>query len=263
MITAFTLWILSVTACQAYSPQLGQPEDIAFTSQLDGSEQRYVLMLPSDFSKAQPHALMIALHGHGSDRWQFARDPRDECRAAREIAAENNMIYACPDYRAKTSWMGPAATSDLLQILDELKDKYLISKVLICGGSMGGSSALAFATLHPERVDGVVSLNGTANMLEYAGFEDAIKQAYGGSKMEVPEVYRARSAELNTGRLKFPVATTTGGRDELVPPQSTLRMIKQLETQGTLCLSIHHPDGGHSTDLKDAREALLFVLKHW
>ena len=81
--------------------------DVVFRANCDGTEQRYVLMLPADFKPKQRHDLLIALHGHGADRWQFIRDPRDECRAARDVAAAQGMIYVSPDYRAKTSWMGP------------------------------------------------------------------------------------------------------------------------------------------------------------
>ena len=73
------------------------------------------------------------------------------------------MIMVCPDYRAKTSWMGPKAEADVLQIIAELKKQYKIDKVFVCGGSMGGSSALTFTAMHPDLVDGVVSVNGTAN----------------------------------------------------------------------------------------------------
>ena len=63
-----------------------------------------------------PHDLLVALHGHGSDRWQFIRDGRDECRGTREAAARHGAILVSPDYRAPTSWMGPKAEADLVQI---------------------------------------------------------------------------------------------------------------------------------------------------
>ena len=59
--------------------------DVVFTAACDGTEQRYVMLLPDRFNSGRPHDILVALHGHGSDRWQFARDPRDECRAARDV----------------------------------------------------------------------------------------------------------------------------------------------------------------------------------
>lgn len=82
---------------------------------------------------------MVALHGHGSDRWQFVQNGRDECRGMRDAAARFGMLFVSPDYRAKTSWMGPAAEADLLQILDELHEKYPIRYTIVGGGSMGAA----------------------------------------------------------------------------------------------------------------------------
>ena len=87
---------------------LGEPKDVAFTATVDGTEQRYVEMLPEPHDAAREHHAVIALHGHGSDRWQYVRDPRDECRAARDVAAKHGMIFVSPDYRAKTKWHGHA-----------------------------------------------------------------------------------------------------------------------------------------------------------
>ena len=99
--------------------------------------------------------MLVALHGHGSDRWQFATQVRDECRATRDAAAANGMLMISPDYRAKTSWMGPAAEADLLQIIRIVKQQFQVQRVIVSGGSMGGTSALIFAALHPDQVDGV------------------------------------------------------------------------------------------------------------
>jgi len=255
---ASLVWSLSAAGTNAQGFQI--PEDVTFTSATDGTEQRYVVLLPDEFDLNTPHDLMIALHGHGSDRWQFAVDKRPECQGARDMAARRKMIFVSPDYRAKTSWMGPAAEADLLQMLDELSGRFRIRDVVISGGSMGGTSALAFAAMHPDCVDGVVALNGTANLMEYPNFTDAIAESYGGTKTEKPEVYRERSAELFPERLTMPVAATTGSNDTLVPPDSTLRLLTALKTQGTRMLSIHRPNGGHETNYDDTVAAFQFVF---
>ncbi len=238
-----------------------EPAEIVFTAKYDGTEQRYVLLKPKDFDASQRHHVLIALHGHGSDRWQFVRDGRGECRAARDAAAEHGFLFVSPDYRASTSWMGPAATADLQQILHELRRKHRIDQVVISGGSMGGTSAIAFAAMHPQLVDGVVSLNGTANLLEYDQFQPAIAASYGGTKAEKPDVYRERSAELFPDRLSMPTAFTTGGKDTLVPPGSTLRLVKALEERQSPVKSINRPDGGHDTNYDDSRAAFEFVIE--
>ena len=247
----------SLWACSAFA---AEPVDVAFKSTLDDTEQRYVVILPDEFDQTQPHSVLIALHGHGSDRWQFVKDGRGECKAARDAAAKHGLIYVSPDYRAKTSWMGPQAEADVVQILKELKTKYRVSKVIISGGSMGGTGALTFAGLHPDLIDGVVALNGTANLVEYDQFQDAIAASFGGSKAEKPEEYRQRSAELQLDRLTMPIALTTGGKDRAVPPESVLRLAAGLKAKGRKVKLIHQPAGGHSTNYADATDAFEFVI---
>ncbi|NOS69197.1 MAG: prolyl oligopeptidase family serine peptidase [Verrucomicrobia bacterium] len=235
--------------------------DVAFTAAVDGTEQRYVMVLPAGFKREQPYDVLIALHGHGSDRWQFVRDQRDECRAARDIAATHGMIFVSPDYRAKTSWMGPKAEADLVQIIGELKKTHRISRVFLCGGSMGGTASLTFAALHPELADGVAAMNGTANLVEYAGFADAIVESFGGSKSAIPDEYRKRSAEFWPERFNMPVGITAGGKDDVVPSQSVVRLANDLKARGHDVLLIHREDGGHSTTYADARDILEFVSR--
>jgi lysophospholipase L1-like esterase/pimeloyl-ACP methyl ester carboxylesterase len=260
-----TLSSLALTLCltslsDTAAQDLTSPQDVVFRSRLDQTEQRYVVLLPPEFQANVPHDLVIALHGHGSDRWQFVNDERGECRGTRDAATERNAIFVSPDYRAKTSWMGPAATADLRQILDDLHGQYRIRNVIISGGSMGGTSAMAFAAMHPECVDGVVSLNGTANLIEYPNFSDAIAESYGGSRIEKPDVYQQRSAEFFAERLTMPFAATTGGKDTLVPPDSVLRLMDALQKQGSPALLTHRPDGGHDTNYDDTIAAFRFVF---
>lgn len=239
----------------------GEPKDIEFKAKVDGTEQRYVELLPPGFAAARTSDAVIVLHGHGSDRWQFIKDARGECKGVRDIAAKFGLIVVSPDYRAKTSWMGPKAEADVVQIIAELKQRYKICRVFVAGGSMGGTAALIFTALHPELIAGVCSLNGTANLIEYEKFQDAIRASFGGTKEEVPEEYRKRSAELFPERFTMPVAVTTGGKDESVPPPSVLRLAEKLKRAERKVLSIHRETGGHSTTYEDTCAALEFVLR--
>jgi dipeptidyl aminopeptidase/acylaminoacyl peptidase len=256
--TAHPMLILLLLVATGWT---AEPRDIAFISKADGTEQRYVELLPPGFDAAQPHDAVIALHGHGSDRWQFIKAARVECQGVRDVAAKQGLIVVSPDYRAKTSWMGPKAEADVVQIVAELKQRHAIDRVFIAGGSMGGTAALIFAALHPDLICGVCSLNGTANMLEYERFQDAIAESYGGTKAEVPDEYSKRSAELWPDRFGMPVAVTTGGKDTIVPPQSVLRLVQKLRQAGRPVLSIHREAGGHSTSYEDTCAAMEFMLR--
>ncbi|MCB9781811.1 MAG: alpha/beta fold hydrolase [Candidatus Omnitrophica bacterium] len=235
-------------------------QDVSFEAEVDGSVQHYVQILPKEFNPSEQHHLLIALHGHGSDRWQFATGDIDQARAARDVAEEHDMIYVSPDYRASTSWMGPKAERDVVQIISRVKKQFSIDRVLVSGASMGGSSSLTFAVLHPELVDGVVSINGTANHLEYENFQGAIRESFGGTKQEIPMEYKNRSAEYFPERLTMPIAITAGGPDETVPPDSVLRLAKIVEKLNPDTLLLYRPEGGHSTNYEDSRQAYEFVV---
>lgn len=258
--SAWMLLATSTTFAEDKSSAFATIVDQTFTADFDGSEQKYVELTPRGFAADKPVSVLIALHGHGSDRWQFATQVRDECRATRDVAAANAMLMISPDYRAKTSWMGPAAEADLLQIIGIVKQQYQVQRVIVGGGSMGGTAALTFAALHPDQVDAVVALNGTANHVEYERFQDAISKSFGGSKREVPEQYRRRSAEFFPEKFTMPVAATTGGQDEIVPPESVQRLLESLRKQSRQVLGIHRPETGHSTNYDDTKRAFDFVL---
>ncbi len=65
-----------LTAVLAEASELDPPNDVAFTAVLDGSTQRNVEMLPKGFDPAKEHHVLMAFHGHGSDRWQFVKQTR-------------------------------------------------------------------------------------------------------------------------------------------------------------------------------------------
>ena len=258
---AFLGWVVAVYVGALHAEEAPSAVDVAFKAACDGSEQRYVLIVPPGVAADRPHDVLIALHGHGSDRWQFALDARDECRAARDFAVRHAMLFVAPDYRAKTSWMGPKAEADLVQIIGDLRRTRHVSRVFVCGGSMGGASALTFAAIHPELVDGVAAMNGLANHLEYDQFQDAIAESFGGPKASLVEEYKKRSAEYWPERLTMPVGLTTGGRDATVPPDSVQRLAAVLKRLNRPVLLIHRDSGGHSTTYDDATVILEYMLR--
>ena len=258
----FLLSLLSLSRLISASEVASPPDDVVFIATCDGSEQRYVVLRPPGFQPDSPHDVLIALHGHGADRWQFIQSPRDECRACREFAAERKLLYISPDYRAKTSWMGPQAEADVVQLIASLRQRPAVRRVFLCGASMGGSASLTFAALHPELIAGVASMNGTANHLEYTQFQEAISQSFGGKKTELPLEYKRRSAEYWPEKLTMPIGITSSGKDTLVPPESVQRLAGVLTQLQRDVLLIHRPGTGHETNYADARSILEYMLEH-
>jgi pimeloyl-ACP methyl ester carboxylesterase len=243
------------------TPRAAVPDDRSFLADHDGTAQRYVELLPPHYDPAKSHDVVLAFHGHGSDRWQFIKDERGECRGVRDAAAKHGLILVAPDYRARTSWMGPAAEADVAQILSELKQRHRIGRVFLAGGSMGGTAVLTFTALHPDLVAGVCSLNGTANLVDYGNFQDARTVSYGGLPSEKPDEYRKRSAEFFPERFTMPIAFTTGGKDEAVPPHSVQRLAQRLKRDGRRVLHLHREEGGHATTYEDTLAAMDFIVR--
>ncbi len=227
----------------------------------DNTEQLYLEYMPSNFDESKTTTLIIALHGHGSDLGQIFNGVHAEFNAVLDVAASHNAIVISPQYRGTTSWMGPAAENDVKQIIVEQKDKRKIDKVLITGASMGGSSSLTFASLHPELVDAVVAMNGTANHLEYERFQDAISDSFGGSKTEVPMEYKKRSAEYFPEKfLGKTLVITLGSLDTVVEPDSARRLALVLKKIGGDVLLIERENEGHRTGYSDAQRALEYAF---
>jgi len=260
LLSVFIIATLDVAVVRGAS---WNPRDVKFVAKCDQTRQKYVLVLPEGFTSDKKHDVLIALHGHGSDRWQFIKQQRDECRAARDFVQRLHMLYVSPDYRATTSWMGPKAEADLLQIIEQLKAQYCVRRVFLCGASMGGTACLTFTALHPKLIDGVASMNGTANLLEYDKFQDAIQESFGGKKTDVPAEYKRRSAEYWPERFTMPLAIAVGNQDQVVPPDSVLRLAKIVKTLGNKqVLVIHRDKGGHSTNHRDATAVLQWLIDH-
>ena len=240
--------------------------EVIFTSSFDHSEQSYVELAPpkqKNKNKQEYVDVLIALHGHGADRWQYINDKRNECRATRDMAKKYGMILISPDYRKRTSWMGPAAEADMLQIIHDLKKKYKVRHVFLSGASMGGSSTLIFAALHPNLLSGIMSSNGTANMLKYENFQKAIKASYGGDKITATEEYTKRSPELMPKKFTMPMAVTLGGKDTSVPPDSARRLVKNLQKLGKKDILLFDREKmGHSSSYDDTVAAFEFIFKH-
>jgi pimeloyl-ACP methyl ester carboxylesterase len=241
---------------------LGSPEDRTFVARYDGTPQRYVLMRPEPWDAAVEHDLLIALHGHGADRWQYVRENRGECRGARDVAAKHGLLFVSPDYRGN-SWMGPAAEADVVQMIADLRAEFKIGRVFLVGGSMGGTSVLAFTAMHPQLVAGVSAQNPLANHFGYTAFPKgtaAIAASFGGAPAQIPAEYKRRSAEYWPEVFTMPVAITTGGKDTLVPPESALRLAAVLKVLNRQILLIHRPETGHETSYDDTVAALEYVL---
>lgn len=188
----------------------------------------------------------VVLHGHGSGGDQLLTRPdiRDGWLPALRSAG---LGIFSPNLRGN-AWMSPAAAEDLSGLMTWLRSQYPIGKMFLCGGSMGGTSALIYAVLYPDQLDGVMALCPAAELpgywrwaMERAGripvlgeIASAIESNYGATPDQSPELYASHSAWSQRQRLTMPLALAHGTGDVIIPFEPTRRLAEALNGRGNL-----------------------------
>ncbi len=170
--------------------------------------------------------------------------------------------------------MGPSAATQLHQLLNFLRQTHGVRKIVLVGGSMGGTSALIFACLFPQEVAGVLTLCPATDLSSYwhwcqahadklpvlEQIHQAITAAYGGTPVTHPAVYHAHSALENADRLTMPIAISHGDADQIIPVEQSRRLIGRLQAHPALRYQ-EIPGGGHDDPLITFPVALQWLLQ--
>lgn len=72
--------------------------------------------------------------------------------------------------------------------------------------------------------------------------------------------YKKRSAEYFPEMLTMPLAITASGQDNIVPPESVLRLAKAVKFFNPHVHVIYREHAGHETNLDDTMAALEYVV---
>lgn len=175
-----------------------------FTSPHDDSRQTYLV---ADFPRVSGDTdklLVVYLHGAGSHQQQGMTSDiyGDAFGRIAQWMASRNATYICPEYRGN-SWMGPAAEDDVREICRIARARYQPDKILLIGGSMGGTSALIFAVRNPGVANAILAFcPATDTVAMYQKFPTQFVESYGGTPDEIPSVYRERSVRYDATNLK-------------------------------------------------------------
>ena len=210
---------------------VGPPEDdripecvlrLEYTSGVDGRKDWALVWPPEGGSD-----WVVNLHGHGStgDQLYTRGDIR---RNWLPQFQERGMGILTPNLR-DNAWMGPAAAADLRALLQYVRDEYGASRFFFVSGSMGGAGNLVYAVLHPEDVSGVVAMCPAADVAAVQKrfaphppggilrqIADCIRDGYGGTPDEKPQVYQRHNALEHADRLTMPVYVAHGNADTVL-----------------------------------------------
>ncbi len=238
---------------------------IDYVSGVDGTSD-WALVLPD-----RADTWIVCIHGHGSTGSQLYT--RDDIRRTWLTAFRRYPFgIVTPNLRGN-AWMSPAAAADLHGLLEHVRAEYRAKRFILASGSMGGTSNLIYAVLHPEDVGAAIALCPAADLTSYYQWcrtrsdvkilqqiADAIASAYGCEPHECPDLYRKHSAVANVDRLTMPVYVAHGAQDATIPIAQSESLYEALKFRRTIRFC-EIPEGGHDTPLRQMPDALEWVLK--
>ncbi len=208
---------------------------ITYQSAFDGQTD-WALYRPGDKAKQT----IVYLHGSFStaDQIFIRQDLRQFW--LNKILRENYPLLSI-NMRG-TSYMSPAATADLTDLLNDCRKQYGSKSYILLGGSGGASSAMAYACIAPEQVSGVIAMGmcdifarldfaRKSNIPVLKKLAETTFAAYGGTLEEMPELYRARSVLANVKKLNMPIVLTMGEKDKLIPVTETRKVAEALKNK--------------------------------
>ena len=233
---------------------------------LTDQRRDWALSLPP----TQGHDWVVMIHGHGSHGDQlYTRPDIRDCWLP--VLRQRGLGILTPNLRAN-AWMSAVAAADLHALLDYVRQTSNADRFFLASGSMGGTSNLIYAVVHPADVAGVVALCPATDLVSYwewlaarregirAEIAAAIEAAYGGTPAACPSAYAAHSAVGNAARLRgCPVAVVHGARDELIPVSQAQDLARRLADSATFRYE-EMPEGAHDTPLVAFERALDWVL---
>lgn len=212
---------------------------------------------------------IIFIHGHGSSGDQLYTRA-DMKKTWLPLFQQRGMGILTVNLRGN-AWMSPAAAQDLHDLLAWARNRYPVKRLIFVSGSMGGTSNLIYAAVHPEDVDGVVALCPATDLtvyykwcLEQKGpsvlqeIARAVSDAYGGPPGRIA-AYERHSAVSNADQLKMPVYVAHGSADLIIPVTQSRELAERLA--GSQAFRYEEISGGdHEAPLGRAREGLEWVL---
>ncbi len=218
-----------------------------------GGKSDWALFLPGDRRKNT----IVYLHGSFASADQiFIREDIRDFWLSRITGGDHALLSV--NMRG-TSYMSPAATADMTDLLEYAQTEFGCAKFVLLGGSGGASSAMAYAVLQPQNVHGVIAM-GMCDILARLEFarrsNDTVLQslathvfsAYGGTPEEKPELYQGRSILAHLDRLTMRVVLTMGEKDPLIPVAETRKIASAMRDKPNFEYR-EVPEGNHDSAL--------------
>jgi predicted peptidase len=208
-------------------------------------EMQYLCYLPKDYDpkNGQRWPLLLFLHGSGERGTNLQsvaiHGPLNLVKQGREFP----FIIVAPQCPEGQDW----SNEPLLALLDHITKKFAVdmNRVYLTGLSMGGYGTWRLAFAHPEKFAAIVPICG------------------GGSLIDV--ILEGDNKAQTLKYKDLPVWAFHGGKDHVVPPDESERLVKLLKKLGVKEVKLTiYPDANHNswTETYNNPEIYEWMLKH-
>jgi phospholipase/carboxylesterase len=147
-----------------------RPAEGFYTSQVEAPERQPVrTFLPTGYEPNYPYPLLVFIHGHGGNEESVMRlAPRVSRRNYVAIGLRGPLFLGTKaDGRGCFSWgpdgqSGPLVEDYLIRAVEQTRRSYHVhsERIFLAGVCEGATLAYRFAMSFPEKVAGVIALNG-------------------------------------------------------------------------------------------------------
>src|SRR6266511_4080218 len=225
---------------------------------------------PEPAGPPRPMAPPVTVYGEGTPVVLLHAFPLDSRMWLPQVEALGGYQAIVPDLRgfgaAREAAVEVTSMDLLADDIAELLDERELERAVLCGLSMGGYVALAFARRHPERLGGLVLCEATREQ-QPAPAERVTETILDQDPRGVAPAQRGMAerpdATAVLGQISVPTLVITGMEDELIAPDESVQMAAEIRDARL----IQVPDAGHLVNLEQAalvNEGLLdFLAPLW
>jgi len=190
------------------------------------ADLKYLLFLPKEYQKKSKERwpMILFLHGageRGADIWKVAVHGPPKIVNSRP---DFPFIVASPQCPEGRIWSKDA----LVGLLDELTKKYAVdrSRIYLTGLSMGGYGTWDLGLAYPERFAAIAPICGGGELIDIL-----LAQGEKGKALKSLGIWAFH-----------------GGKDPVVPPQESERMVNLLKKTGVKDVQLTiYPEAGHDS----------------
>ncbi len=197
--------------------------------------------LPAKKQSSKGSVLVVYLHGLFSNCGQGFEIPSKYPFAFGTTEAFPNISFFSCDYGRLGSWCNSEGYEDITCCIEEISKRHPVSKIIMTGTSMGGCTALTYATNAPkdirDKIIGVLAIYAAGDLTrlyeETKSIEvrEALEKAFDGTPIKAKELYSKASFIPNLPKLSpgTRVYIISALKDKVIPPKLQNELVEKLQ----------------------------------